>query len=113
MPGPVPLAVAASKKTATAGKKISDEARLVVFGDSSFGSNRFIVIGGNKDLFLNTVSWLAGEEERIVLRPQEKRTSRLPLTEQQQYGIVFFSVNLLPLLIVGLGFSVWAVRRRK
>lgn len=113
MPGPVPLAVAVSKKTATAGQKITDEARLVVFGDSSFASNRFVVIGGNRDLFLNTVSWLAGEEERIVLRPQERRTSRLPLTEQQQYGIVFFSVNLLPLLIVGIGFSVWAVRRRK
>lgn len=113
LPGPVPLAVAVSKKTATAAQKISDEARLVVFGDSSFASNRFLTIGGNRDLFLNTLSWLAGEEERIVLRPQEKRTSRLPLTERQQYGIVFFSVNLLPLLIVGIGFSVWAVRRRK
>jgi hypothetical protein len=59
------------------------------------------------------VNWLAGQEERIVLRPKEGRTSRLPLTQSQQNGIVFFSVNLLPLLIVGIGFSVWAVRRRK
>ena len=59
------------------------------------------------------MGWLAGEEARITIRPKQRGSSRIPLTEAQQYGIVFFSVNLLPLLIVGLGFSVWAIRRRK
>jgi ABC-type uncharacterized transport system involved in gliding motility auxiliary subunit len=62
---------------------------------------------------VNAVSWLAGEESRIAIRPKSKGASRIPLTESQQFGIVFFSVNLMPLLIMGIGFSVWAVRRRK
>lgn len=113
VPGPVPVALATTMKTVTAPEKVNDEARLVVIGDSSFATNRFNSMSGNGDLFLNAVNWLAGEEHRIVVRPKKRGASRIPLTEQQQYGIVFFSVNLLPLLIVGIGFSVWAIRRRK
>lgn len=111
-PGPVPVAVAVSKNTIAAAKKINDEGRLVVVGDSSFASNRFFVMSGNADFFLNIISWLAGEEQEITIRPKQRGATRIPLTESQVYGIVFFSVNLLPLLIVGFGFSVWAVRRR-
>jgi hypothetical protein len=59
------------------------------------------------------VAWLAGEDARITLRPKTRGSSRLLLREDQQYGIMFFSVNLVPLMIIGFGFSVWAVRRRR
>jgi ABC-type uncharacterized transport system involved in gliding motility auxiliary subunit len=110
--GPCPIAMAATKRTLSAPRKINDEARLVVAGDSSFATNRFSPMGGNGDLFVNAINWLAGEEKRIAVRPKQRGASRIPLTEAQQYGIVFFSVNLLPLVIVGVGLSVWAVRRR-
>lgn len=113
VPGPVPLAVAVTKKTATAANKIADEARMVVFGDLHFANNRFLPMGAHRDLFVNAVNWTIGEEDRITIRPRSRSGDRLPITETQQYGIMFFSVNLLPLLIVGFGFSVWAVRRRK
>jgi ABC-type uncharacterized transport system involved in gliding motility auxiliary subunit len=113
VPGPVPIAVAASRRTVGTARAATDEARLVVIGDASFATNRFVSMSGNGDLFVNAVSWLAGEESRIAIRPKSKGASRIPLTESQQFGIVFFSVNLMPLLIMGIGFSVWAVRRRK
>jgi ABC-type uncharacterized transport system involved in gliding motility auxiliary subunit len=113
MPGPVPLAVAATKSSITMVNKINDQARIVAIGDSSFATNKFFPRGGNSDLFLHAVEWLVGEEEKISIRPHSRAGARLLLTEQQQTGIVFFSVNVLPLLIIGLGFSVWAVRRRK
>lgn len=113
VPGPVPVALASTMRTLLHPEKINDDARIVVVGDTSFASNRFTTMSGNGDLFLNTVGWLAGEESRITIRPKSRGASRIPLTEAQQYGIVFFSVNLLPLLIVGIGFSVWAIRRRK
>lgn len=111
--GPVPIAVAVTKRTSAHPRRLSDEARLVVFGDAHFIDNRFAAMSGNNDLFVNSVNWLAGDEDRITIRPPQRTGDRLPLTQLQQYGIMFFSVNLLPLLIVGLGFSVWAVRRRK
>ncbi|MBK6685867.1 MAG: GldG family protein [Deltaproteobacteria bacterium] len=113
VPGPVPIAVAITQKTSTHPEKLSDEARLVVFGDQHFASARYAPMGVNGDLFLNAVNWAAGEEDRITIRPRSNVGDRLPLTESQQQGIVFFSVNLLPLLITGFGFSVWAVRRKK
>ena len=111
--GPVPLAVAVTKPTADHPRSIAPEGRLVVFGDADFASNRFTAMVGNVDLFTNTVNWLVGDEDRITIRPPQRTGDRLPLTAAQRYGIVFFSVNLLPLLIVGVGFSVWAVRRRR
>jgi ABC-type uncharacterized transport system involved in gliding motility auxiliary subunit len=114
LPGPVPIAVASSRNTATMSDKVSDEARLVVFGDSSFANNRFgLGVGGNSDLFVNAINWLAGEEDKITIRPKDNMSSRFNPSEMQRYAIMFVSVNLVPLLIVGVGFSVWAVRRRK
>lgn len=112
-PGPVPIAVAATRDSMESLTRVSTESRLVVFGDGNFLDNRFGPMSGNGDLFVNAVSWLAGDEDKIAIRPKTRGSSRLPLTESQQYGIMFFAVNLLPLLIIGFGFSVWAVRRRK
>ena len=112
-PGPVPIAVAVTMKTTTTPNRVTEETRLVVIGDSSFASNNFYNEGANADLFNNAINWLSGDEAKISIRPRRRGASRIPLTEQQHAGIVFFSVNLLPLLIVGAGLSVWAIRRRK
>lgn len=86
---------------------------MVVIGDADFASNRFLPVGANRDLFVNACNWLLGEAERVTIRPRTRKGDRLAITQQQHYGIMFFSVNLLPLLISGLGFSVWALRRRQ
>ncbi len=113
VPGPVPIAVAVTRNTAANRAKFADEARMVVVGDFGFISNRFMAMTGNRDFFLNAANWLAGDEDQITIRPPQRYGDRLPLTERQQYGIMFFSVNLLPLLIIGVGFSVWAIRQRQ
>ncbi|MCK6547906.1 GldG family protein [Myxococcota bacterium] len=111
--GPVPIAVATTMDTFTVQGRVTDQLRLVTFGDGSFATNRFSALSGNDDLFVNAVNWLVGDEAKISMRPKSRGASRLLLTESQQYGVMFFSVNLLPLIIIGFGFSVWAVRRRK
>jgi ABC-type uncharacterized transport system involved in gliding motility auxiliary subunit len=111
--GPVPIAVAIERRTTVGAERRTDGARLVVVGDSSFATTRFFGTGSNGDFFLNVLGWLAGEEASVTLRPKQRGATRVALTESQLYGVVFFSVNLLPLLLTGFGFSVWAVRRRK
>lgn len=113
IPGPVPIAVAVTRNTAGQRRKFADQARLVVIGDQGFITNFFLSKGRNRDLFLNTINWLAGEEDRITIRPRQRSGNHLALTPNQQNGIMFFSVNLLPLLIIGFGFSVWAIRQRQ
>src|SRR6266705_2114810 len=60
-----------------------DKARMVVYGTSNIAANQFLNIQGNRDFFLNTVSWLAEEEDQISSRPRPRSaisvsTSRRP-----------------------------------
>jgi len=111
--GPVSIAVTATKSTASATAKLFDEARLVVYGDSEFANNRFFSMQGNKDLFLNTMNWLAEEVQKISIRPKERKSSRLFLTDAQSTTITFGSMILLPQVLLGLGIAIWAIRRGK
>ena len=46
------------------------ETRVAVIGDSDFASNYALGIQGNRDLFLNIMSWLAQQENLISIRPR-------------------------------------------
>ncbi len=113
IPGPVPVAVACTKVTAANPQKIANEARMVVVGDSEFINNKYSQMTANELFFVYAVNWAMGDEQKITIRPRKRGSSRLTITDWEYYGVVFFSVNLLPLLIVAFGFSMWAVRRRK
>ncbi len=111
-PGPVPVAAVA---TADAPKppegKENVKARIVVFGTSNLAANQFLNIQGNKDLFLNTVSWLAEEEDLIAIRPKETRQTPVFLTARQGQLIFWLSVVALPAAVMVCGIAV-VVRRR-
>jgi ABC-type uncharacterized transport system involved in gliding motility auxiliary subunit len=91
----------------------ANETRIVVVGDSEFANNQFEKAGGNADLFLNTVNWLASQESRITIRPKKRESTRLLLTESDAAFINLFSMNGLPMLVLAIGLSVWLVRRAK
>jgi ABC-type uncharacterized transport system involved in gliding motility auxiliary subunit len=89
----------------------SREGRVIAYGDADFASNNFFGIQGNRDLFLNTVAWLAEDPDLITIRPKDPEDQRLFLTGRQQ--VVVFGVALLvwPVLFVILGVAVWWMRR--
>lgn len=106
--GPVPMAVAITKKDG------EQEFRAVVVGDSDFVSNQFVRQNGNRDLSLNVIQWTVGSEERITIRPKLRAKSTIAsLTDDKLVLLSFGSLNLLPLLLIGLGLSVWSVRKSK
>ena len=72
------------------------ETRLAVIGDSDFASNAVVGIQGNRDMFLNTVNWLAQQENLISIRAREPEDRRLTLTASAQRRIFWLSVLLLP-----------------
>ena len=69
MPGPVPVAgeVAFRSKEGRLG-------RIVVFGDVDLANNAFFEQGGNKDLFVNAVNWLAEDVEQMAARPRDAKS---------------------------------------
>ncbi len=85
--------------------------RIAVFGDADFVSNRFFDFLGNSDLFLNTVSWLAQEENLISIRPKSGREGRLTLTGNEGEIIFFVTVIIIPALVLFSGVFVWWRRR--
>jgi ABC-type uncharacterized transport system involved in gliding motility auxiliary subunit len=98
-----PLAVAA---VAT-----RDKARVVLYGTSNLASNQFLNLQGNRDFFLNTVSWLAEEEDQISIRPKDTRSAPVFLSAQQGQAVFLLPVVVLPALVLAGGIAA-VVRRR-
>lgn len=103
--GPLSLGVASSRKVG------DQEARLVVIGDSDFASNQAAKYAANGDLFYNTINWLAQDENLISIRPKNPTNRRIVLTIAQEKGLFWFSLVLLPLMVIATGIYIWWKRR--
>jgi ABC-type uncharacterized transport system involved in gliding motility auxiliary subunit len=119
--GPVSLAAAVSASaaltiTAKDAKKEGDnpkppETRLVAFGDSDFASNGALGVSGNRDLFLNTINWLAQQENLIAIRPRDPEDRRITLNADQERRIFYLTVLIVPGLVLLAGVQTWWRRR--
>lgn len=103
--GPLTVAVAAANT--------QEESRVVVYGDSDFASNAYYTQLGNGDLFLNSVDWLAHQEELIQLTPKQQTQRIVTPPTVQATGLIFLlTVILLPGGVIGAGVTVWWRRRQ-
>lgn len=118
--GPVSLAVAVAAPVANGNKTPAEgeneerhtpETRLVVVGDSDFASNSVLGTGGNRDMFLNMVNWLAQQENLISVRPRNPEDRRITLSAGQDRMIFWFAVLIMPGLILLAGIQTWWRRR--
>jgi len=82
-----------------------------VVGSSSWAANSFINFNGNSDLALNSVDWLASDEDLISIRPKEPEDRRITMTRSQLTLVRSTSQFLLPLVVIVAGVSVWWKRR--
>jgi ABC-type uncharacterized transport system involved in gliding motility auxiliary subunit len=98
VPGPNTLMVVALRRP---------RSRIAVVGDSDFATNSFFHIMGNGTLFLNTVNYLAAQENLIGLQPRTADLPRVNLTNRQMKGTFFLSVVLVPALLAVVGTAVW------
>ncbi len=103
--GPLPLAAAGTYQSA------SGQGRFVVVGSSGFAANNILRFNGNRDLFLNMMSWLSSDEDLISIRPKDPEDRRLTLTRAQMTMVRAVSQALIPLLVVVAGIAVWWKRR--
>ena len=105
--GPMTIAAAGTYNT---GKQDS-QGRFVIVGSSSWAANSFIKFNGNSDLALNTIDWLASDEDLISIRPKQEEDRRITMTNAQLSLVRITSQFLLPLVVVFAGVSVWWRRR--
>jgi ABC-type uncharacterized transport system involved in gliding motility auxiliary subunit len=105
--GPFVLGAAGNYSTG----KPNQQGRFVVIGNSGFAANNFISFNANRDLAMNTVNWLAQDEDLISIRPKEADDRRLNVNAAQMRLFLYFTLIALPLLIIGSGISVFLKRR--
>jgi ABC-type uncharacterized transport system involved in gliding motility auxiliary subunit len=107
--GPVTVGVAFE------GTGLASGSRAVFFGDADFASNMLIQVQGNADLVVNTVNWLAGQEQNISIRPKTLDFAQVDiekLDREAQTRILLMTVVVAPLFVVFVGGLVWFTRRR-
>ena len=119
--GPISMAVAVAAQPDGATPPPADggpeantnkpETRMVVVGDSDFAANNVAGMGGNRDMFLNMVNWLAQQEDLISVRPRNPEDRRVTMTAGQDRMIFWFTILILPGLIFFAGIQTWWRRR--
>lgn len=109
--GPINIAVALERKYGKKGQ------RVVVVGNGNFLSNTFIGNGGNNDLGINIVNWLAGDDSLITIQPKPLKDVNVMIPNDAWGRLVamavFFGFRLaLPIALLVAGVVIWWKRRK-
>lgn len=102
----------AKPEPADAARKAAPKARIVVVGTADFASNQFLGAQGNRDFFLNVVSWLAEEEDLISIRAKDPKQNPVMLTSAQSNLVLGLPILALPGAVLICGIVVIRQRRR-
>lgn len=110
--GPINIAVALERRVQNKNQ------RVVVVGNGSFLANTFIANGGNLDLGVNMVNWLAGDDSLITIQPKPLKDVNLIIPSDTKNRIlavlVFFGFRLfLPIGLLVAGVIIWLKRRKR
>ena len=118
LPGPVTLSGLIEPADAATGA-VTDtntvQTRIVAFGDGDFAGNNVLqqqLPLFNVDLFGNTVSYLAGANELVSIRPKDPSNPRTVSLDAGQRNLILISTVLgLPLVVALAGVLMWWRRR--
>lgn len=117
--GPLDVGVAMNRKLADEDKQAGavgpdrPTQRVVVIGDGDFLSNAFLGNGGNLDMGLNVVNWLASDDALLAIPAKVAPDLNLTLSRFQAAVIGIGYLVVVPLLLVGTGLLIWLRRRRR
>ncbi|HEY8207272.1 MAG TPA: Gldg family protein, partial [Myxococcaceae bacterium] len=93
--------------------KRNDEARLVVFGDSTLLVDRYWGHEGNRNLVLNAVAWSSNQFAKVTIRPPDRDISSIDMDATMQSRIRLAAIDLYPLTWLVVGLAIWLTRRNK
>ncbi len=106
--GPISIAAATQIDLTQLNKPGEGEARIVVIGSVEFADNQNLEgTFYNRDLFLNSIGWLAGQGDLLSIRPRGIRASRASFTSDEGTLIFYLSVLVIPELLLVIGLWVW------
>ena len=104
-PGPVQIAVALERM------REEKTQRVVIVGSGHFLANMYLGNGGNLDLGVNIVNWLAGDERLISIQPRSAPDTTLTLSKGGLLAIVVAFLIVVPIVLLATGALIWWRRR--
>jgi ABC-type uncharacterized transport system involved in gliding motility auxiliary subunit len=106
IPGPVTVGI-------TLERSVEDKnQRVAVIGSGAFLSNTYLGNGGNLDLGVNLVNWLAGDDNLITVQPRSTRDADLALSKPAAAVISIGFLLALPLAFLIAAIAIWRRRRK-
>lgn len=105
-PGPITVAQAFERS-------IGDrQQRVVVVGTGHFLSNTYLGNGGNLDLGMSMMNWLAGADHLVTVQARTAPDATFDIGQNRLYVIALAFLLVLPLVFAVAGVVVWWRRRR-
>jgi ABC-type uncharacterized transport system involved in gliding motility auxiliary subunit len=88
------------------------QAQILVFGDSDFASNSYFNLQGNSDFFLNSINYLAQQENLITVERTKSSGTPLTLSRSQSQLLFWLGLILMPVVVLACGLTVFRLRRK-
>lgn len=104
--------VAVSTRDVTSPTKRFDQARVVAFGDVQVLLDLFS-IEGDRNLVLNVMGWVSNQPKKLTIRPPDRDISSLQVDAAMLSNIRLVVMDVLPMLLIGVGLTVWLTRRSR
>ena len=105
-PGPVTIGVALERE-------VEDRRqRIVAIGSGHFLANTYLGNGGNLELGLHIVNWLAGDDKLVSIAPRVTVDPGLNLSRASLMLMAFGFLAVIPLASCAAGAYLWWRRRR-
>lgn len=111
IPGPLPLAMTASRKRGADLGLTIPGGKLAVFGDENFIANKWFNRLGNSKLAINTVDWMFDENNMLNIAPRRLDSYSITLSQSEIYALAL-RFGALPIAAALAGFIVFLLRRR-
>ncbi|WP_456324434.1 GldG family protein [Desulfonauticus submarinus] len=110
MQGPIVFAFWA-ERSLNSESKTKLKSRVLVFGDDDFFTDKYIGIGGNKDLLRNALRWIRERDTFISISKPKIANSFLFLKPGEKWILTWVPLVILPLVCLFMAILV-VVRRR-
>jgi ABC-type uncharacterized transport system involved in gliding motility auxiliary subunit len=88
------------------------QAQILVFGDSDFASNSYFNLQGNSDFFLNSINFLAQQENLITVERPKTSGTPLTLSRSQSQLLFWLGLLLMPAVVLVSGLTIFRLRRK-
>lgn len=108
--GPLSLGYIQSRNLSTDEDK---QQRIAIIGDSDFVSNSYIGNAANLELGIALINWLADDDKLISIPVKTTLDNSLDLSRTQSMIIGLGFLIVIPLLLFGIAFFIWQLRRQR